>query len=350
MTCTHRHNQAVLDSVRAALYDGKPELVQKALGATMASNCLVHMCHPIGDHIGANGFFANAYVPLFQALPDLERRDWIVISGEDDHGHAWVGCAGHYVGTFAAPFLEIPPSGHFAHMRFHEFYRFENDKIVEVQAIWDIPELMMQAGAWPMAPSLGREMFIPGPATSDGVSRGARDADQSRASQQLIIDMLEHMIRHPKHGGPDVMELPRFWHEKMNWYGPAGIGVGRGTAGFRNWHQIPFLAAMPDRGSNEDEIIHHFFADNAYCAVTGWPNMAQTITGDGWMGIAPSGQKVTLRSLDFWRIESNKIRENWVLVDLLDLYNQIGVDVLARMGEFNKARMPSRIPFPIGDA
>ncbi|MDE2673630.1 MAG: polyketide cyclase, partial [Paracoccaceae bacterium] len=43
-------------------------------------------------------------------------------------------------------------------------------------------------------------------------------------------------------------------------------------------------------------------------------------------------------SLDFWRCENGMIRENWVLVDLLHVYAQIGVDVLARMREFNKAR------------
>jgi len=32
------------------------------------------------------------------------------------------------------------------------------------------------------------------------------------------------------------------------------------------------------------------------------------------------------------------IRENWVLVDLLDVYDQIGVDVFARTREFNKVR------------
>jgi len=42
--------------------------------------------------------------------------------------------------------------------------------------------------------------------------------------------------------------------------------------------------------------------------------------------------------LDFWRVENGLIRENWVLVDLLDLYRQIGVDVLGRMREFGKAR------------
>jgi hypothetical protein len=58
----------------------------------------------------------------------------------------------------------------------------------------------------------------------------------------------------------------------------------------------------------------------------------------GWMGIAPSGKRITLRSLDFWRLENGLIRENWVLVDLLDVYDQIGVDVFARIREFNKAR------------
>ena len=66
--------------------------------------------------------------------------------------------------------------------------------------------------------------------------------------------------------------------------------------------------------------------------------MIQTLTHDGWMGIAPTGRRVTMRSLDFWRIEKGLIRENWVLVDLLDLYQQIGVDVFARMREFNKVR------------
>ena len=43
-------------------------------------------------------------------------------------------------------------------------------------------------------------------------------------------------------------------------------------------------------------------------------------------------------SLDFWRIENGLIRENWVLVDLIDMYHQIGVDVFARMRELNKCK------------
>jgi predicted ester cyclase len=161
--------------------------------------------------------------------------------------------------------------------------------------------------------------------------------------------MLAYMKRHPSQGGPEVMEMSRFWHPKMNWYGPAGIGTGRGIAGFRNWHQIPFLNAMPDRGKYIDEITYHFFGDGDYAAVTGWPNMIQTITDDGWMGIAPAGKKITMCSLDFWRIENGLIRENWVMVDLLDAYRQLGVDVFARLREFNKVRVPGSISFPVGD-
>jgi hypothetical protein len=61
--------------------------------------------------------------------------------------------------------------------------------------------------------------------------------------------------------------------------------------------------------------------------------MQMSVTGDGWLGINPSGARITMRSLDFWRVESGLIRENWVLVDMLHVWQQLGVDVLARASE-----------------
>ena len=342
-------NKELIKPLRDAMYDFSEGFVRVALASVIADGAVIHMCHPLGDMNGAD-FYKRAYAPLFAAIPDLERRDFIVAGGNDDANADWVGCAGHYWGTFVAPWLDIPPTGHLIHMRFHEFYRFENDKVVEIQAIWDIPEVMQQARAWPLAPSLGREGLVPGPATHDGIIVGPHNALNAKASCDLIIDMLNHMTKHPSRGGPEVMEMERFWHPRMNWYGPSGIGTARGIAGFRNWHQIPFLSAMPDRGQRDEDVTFHFFGDDNYAAVTGWPNMKQAITDDGWLGLASTGQTITLRSLDFWRIEGGRIRENWVLVDLLDVYNQLGIDVLARMCEFNKARVSGQIPFPIGAA
>ena len=338
MSDRHAANRGRLDVLRAAQYDGDEAAMRAALDKVAAPDALFRLAHPFGDMTGPQDFYDGALATLKAAWPDVERRDWLVMAGSDDAGADWVGCGGHFVGTFTAPFLDIPPTGHLAHMRFHEFYRFTDGKVTEYQALWDIPEVMMQAGAWPMVPSLGREFCIPGPASGDGLMRAARDEDQSEASRQLIIDMLEHMKRHPSQGGAEAMEMPRFWHPRMNWYGPAGIGTGRGIEGFRNWHQIPFLNGMPDRGNKVDEIIYHFFGDNDYAAVTGWPDMIQTISHDGWLGIPPLGKEITMRSLDFWRLEGGLIRENWVMVDLLHMYDQIGVDVFARLREFNKAR------------
>ncbi|AXT36736.1 polyketide cyclase [Phaeobacter sp. LSS9] len=316
--------------------------------ALFSAEAEIHLCHPIGDMTGPDALYRTAYAPLLRAMPDLERRDWIVMAGETAKGEQWLGAGGHYIGTFVAPWLDIPPTGHIAHMRYHEFYRISDGKIVEMQAIWDIPELMMQAGAWPMAPSLGREFFVPAPATQDGFVPGPWDRDRATASCDHIVDMLAHLTRHPAQGGPEVMEMERFWHPRFNWYGPAGIGTARGVSGFRNWHQIPFLNAMPDRGAKDETLDFHFFGDGDYAAVTGWPNMRQSLSADGWLGLPPTGQMIDLRSLDFWRMENGLIRENWVLVDLLDLYAQLGVDVMARLREFNKARNPGLIP-QLGD-
>ncbi|MFK7792587.1 MAG: ester cyclase [Devosiaceae bacterium] len=332
------HHKQLLAPFRAALYNYDEDALRKSIENVFSPELEAHFAHPIGSNSRITRYMSETYVPLNYAFPDLERRDFITMAGPTPEGHHWVGCGGFYTGTFARPYLDIAPTGHMAAMRFHEFYRFENDKVVEIQALWDIPELMMQAGSWPMQPSLGREWQVPGPATQDGLVPGPYDEATSTATCQHIIDMLEYLKRHPSQGGPEVMQMERFWHEKMSWYGPAGIGTCRGVEGFRNWHQIPFLAGMPDRGQHVDEINYHFFGDANYAAVTGWPNMIQTITHDGWLGIPPINKRITMRSLDFWRLENGKIRENWVMVDLLDMYNQIGVDVLARMREFNKVK------------
>jgi predicted ester cyclase len=330
--------KALIAPLRAAMYDFPDGGVPGALAALIAPDATVRWCHPIGDLLGPSAFYDTALAPLLAAIPDLERRDTIVVAGPTEKGAEWVGCGGYYTGTFERPWLDIPPTGHQAAMRFHEFYRFEGDRVAEVQALWDIPELMIQAGAWPMAPSLGREWHVPGPATQDGIVPGPYDAETSAATRKHIVDMLAALKRHPDEGGPELMEMERYWHPRLNWYGPSGIGTGRGIRGFRHWHQIPFLNAMPDRGRYAGEVVYHFFGDRNYAAVTGWPNMIQTVSRDGWLGIAPSGRRITMRSLDFWRLEHGLIRENWVLVDLLDAHAQLGVDIFARLREFNKSR------------
>ena len=327
--------RAGIAGYRAASATFAPGAVKAALAATFGDEALLRLCHPFGDQVGPDAFYATCLGPLHRAMPDLERRDMILVAGTTPEGQDWIGAMGNYMGTFTRSFLGIPPTGHLAHMRYHEYFRLEAGRVTEMQMIWDIPELMMQAGAWPMAPQLGKFLCTPAPMPGGGLTAtGPGDA-----ALKIVTDMLADLCRHPAEGGPDVMNLATHWHPRFNWYGPAGIGTTRGLAGFRHWHQIPFLRAMPDRKLDAmGDLMSHWLAEGDFVCETGWPNMRVTITGDGWMGIAPAGQNVFLRSLDFWRVEDGLIRENWVLVDLLDVYDQIGVKVFDRMAEFNKAR------------
>lgn len=325
----------------------KLEGVGAIAGDLFVGDAAIRLCHPFGTLAGPSALVSEAFAPLIDAVPDLERRDMIVIAGTTPEGEHWLGAMGNYMGTMTGPWLGIRPTGHLVHMRYHEFYRFEGGRIVEMQAIWDIPEVMMQAGVWPMAPQLGAFLATPAPMTQDGLRP---DGDGS-AAMAHVIAMLEALCRHPGDPDPAVMQLEQYWHPRFNWYGPCGIGTARGIAGFRNWHQIPFLKAMPDRKLDAmGDLASAWFAQGDYVCETGWPNMRLTLSADGWMGIAPAGREVVLRSLDFWRLEDGLIRENWVLVDLLDLYAQIGVDVLARLDHMNGARNLGRVCLPDGMA
>ena len=51
-------------------------------------------------------FYDKSLKSLFNSMPDLERRDYIVISGKTEKNLEWVGCGGFYNGTFLKPFLE----------------------------------------------------------------------------------------------------------------------------------------------------------------------------------------------------------------------------------------------------
>lgn len=337
--------KSALAAYRQAMTSVEEEVAKTALNRTLSSHANIRMCYPFGDIIGPEAFYQSCYAPLLCALPDLERRDLIVMAGTTPEGQDWAGCMGNYMGTFVAPFLGIPPTGQLAHMRYHEFFRIEDGRVTEMQGIWDIPELMMQANAWPMAPQLGAYLCTPGPMSGDGLNVSG----DGSAALDHVVAMLEDLCRHPANPDPKVMRLEKYWHPRFNWYGPAGIGTARGTSGFRNWHQIPFLRAMPDRKLDAmGDLMSHWISEGEYVCETGWPNMRLTLAKDGWMGIAPAGKEVLLRSLDFWRLENAQIRENWVLVDLLDLYAQVGVDVFARLREFNKARVLGRIEIPDG--
>jgi hypothetical protein len=288
-------------------------------------NHLLNACAPIDTVEGKEGAAQAVVTPLEQAFGLAQERIDIRIRGEMPDGH-WVAATGHVAGIFKRPLFGIPPSGLATFLRFGRFERILGETVVETLLIFDIPGLMMQAGVWPLAQPLGPVLLAPGPSTLDGVDP-ATSPEDARKSMLLVEAMIAGLMRYDRQSLAS-MRMVDFWTNSFWWFGPASIGTFCGHADYERGHQGPFLAAFPDRvGGNHRCRI----SQGAYVASSGWPSIRATHTGGDWLGLAPTGKPVTMRVMDFWRREEERLAENWVFVDVVDVLRQLGVDVFARM-------------------
>lgn len=310
-----------------ALADAGPDALAAVAADLFAPDVLWHGPAPIDDVRGRDALTATVLAPLKAAMPDLERRDDILLAGVWQDAD-WVVSAGHYAGTFAADWLGIPATGGLAFLRFGEYFRVEGDRIVEAYVIWDVIDLMRQAGVCPLPPAAGVETLVPGPRTRDGVRPDVVDLAEGERSHAAVLAMFGGLAAFdPKTRSLDDMRMDRFWSPRMLWYGPGGIGANRGVKGFQAFHQRPFLTAFPDRrGAGHKCRV----ADGAYVASTGWPSVLATHTGP-YLGHPPTGRAIGMRVMDLWRAEDGTLAENWVLIDLIDLFRQFGDDLVAKM-------------------
>ena len=297
--------------------------IGKSSLAGLATDHRLHGCAPVETVAGRDSYQTALLEPLNAAFPYGEERCDIRLAGRYKDGD-WVASSGHIAGVFEAPLFGIPATGRTAMVRFGRFERHEYGKIAETIVILDLPALMMQAGCWPCGPAMGPSFPAPGPATHNGIVQPGDEGGEG--SLALVNRMIGGL--HEFDGSLNSMGLRGYWTEDFWWYGPAPIGNFRGHADYERGHQLPFLTAFPDRvGGNHRARI----GEAGYVASTGWPSIAATHAGGGWLGLAPSGRKITMRVMDFWRRDGDRLAENWVMIDIPDLLGQMGIDVFERM-------------------
>ncbi|MEM8655099.1 MAG: ester cyclase [Pseudomonadota bacterium] len=317
-----------IQALRQALHDiwaQDDAAARRAFEACFAPNCAFHFSHPANVPEDA---WADVFIPIRAALQHARRRDEIFITGSNHRaaGNQWIASFTHYVGNFCAPLWDIAPSNRLTFLRAGEFYRLEDGHITQARVILDLPDLMRQAGRDPFGGLLGTEMLFPGPATHDGIL----PAGDGSASLDLIEAMLGDLhVYDPKTGGSKGQTgQDGYWADDMLWYGPGGIGSNYRWDGFVKDHRAPFLAAFPDRkGGNHYARI----GQGNYAAISGWPSMTMTHRGP-YLGVEATGKNLTLRVMDFYRCAGGQIAENWVMLDYMDLFQQMGVDLIARAG------------------
>jgi predicted ester cyclase len=144
-------------------------------------------------------------------------------------------------------------------------------------------------------------------------------------SKQVIQNMVKALNEHVIEG------QEAFWAKGASWNGPAGAGTKESLKHFQEGWQRPFLKAFPDKRANDEVVI----AEGDWVAAMG--HVAATHEGE-FMGAEGSGKEITLKYMDFWRVEDGKIAENYVLLDIIDFFRQIGIDLLDGKGWDGRGR------------
>ena len=288
--------------------------------------------HPFNETKGAENVAERFWQPLKRAFPNLERRDGL-LAGGIYREREFVAALGHYVGNFSSSWLGIPPHGGIVFLRYGEVYELRNGRIGQCHCLIDVLDFIRQAGHWPVAPSIGYEGTWPGPLSGNGIDFADYDPASSQTSLEQTLAMhgtLADFDDEKELGRENLIDMPQkeHWHEKMMWYGPAGIGTSRGLAGFVDVHQLPFRRAFPNRKAGNHYVR---IGDNDHSVTGGWPSVVGRHLGGDFMGLPPTGKKIEMRVMDFYFHHEGKIRENWVPLDILHVLLQMGTDVLGRL-------------------
>ena len=175
----------------------------------------------------------------------------------------------------------------------------------------------------------------PGPITGDGTTFENMDNELSINSMNQALTMQRSLNIKPETDPGSTPEYVRdkllnhpqkdFWHPKMMWYGPCGIGTARGLKGFVDHHQLPFRLTFKER--DYWKIGHYIeIADDNYSMTSGWHSIECIHGSSEWLGYEATNKSVTMRVMDFYLHHEGLIRENWVPIDIAHILHQIGID------------------------
>jgi len=151
-------------------------------------------------------------------------------------------------------------------------------------------------------------------ANVDPAAHVARSAESYRA-----VKRMEDAL------GRAANNVEDYFTEDFIWRGTVGCGVKHGIPEFRKNWQMPIRAAFADRTYTTDR----FLADGDWASCY---NVLQGTLVEYFMGIAPTGKRVKIPYLDFWRVEDDRIADNPVFVDFGPVCLQLGRDVFGGKG------------------
>jgi predicted ester cyclase len=333
-TIENQKNKQLVSEFWRAL-DGANSSDLSALASTfMSADTLWHGPDPINSLHGPDEFVSGYWQPLLDSFSNFSRETHILMGGKSSgridgtgDGQHWVAGTGYFNATFAKDYLGIPASEEKVSIRWGEFCRLDEGRIVESYVLLDYIDLMQQAGFEVLPPSRGIDGLYPPPVANDGVMLDEQDAAVSDNTLQHIRRFIFEGLNAYDQSELKSMGMADFFHPDVKWYGPGGIGACLSLREFEENHQKHWLHAYPDRAvQNLDALI----AEGAYSGGPGWAGVLATHTGE-YLDVPATGKAVEFNGLDFWKLENDMYVENWVFVDMIHLYRQFGIDLFERL-------------------
>ena len=122
-----------------------------------------------------------------------------------------------------------------------------------------------------------------------------------------------------------INDIGEFFKESFRWMGNFGCGTKKGLKEFQDNWQKPFQEAFSEKVCIDEARL--FMGE--WAAAFG---RQEAIHSGEFMGIAPTGKKVEIRYMDFWKVSEGKIENNWVMVDFPYVMSQLGIDIFKGNG------------------
>jgi hypothetical protein len=321
-----KEKQLILNYYKA-LSGARIDDLQNVCSRFLSKDCLWQSYHPFKEQTGAQSVAEHFWIPFKDSFHRLQRRQDIFFAGKNellDDGSVWVVSMGHLMGLFDKKWLSIPETQKMAFLRYAEFNKIIDDKIVHTALYFDIPHLMSQVGLNPFPNSLGANVVQPGPLTHDGLYFHYQEHAEGAKTSKAI----DHMIDTLGNWNSKLSlcdELALSWHDDMIWWGPTGIGASYTIERYAKQHAGPFRTAFSDRKFNGHVSR---VSEGNFGGFFGRPNLTLTLT-DTFMGFPATNIRAEMNIVDIYRRDGDKLAENWIFIDLPGFWLHHGIDVLS---------------------
>ncbi|MEM7129829.1 MAG: ester cyclase [Chloroflexota bacterium] len=337
-TQLNQRNKEIIWKFWQSLENAEPSQIHDIARSSMDANVIWHGPDPINQLNGTDTFVSDFWLPLLHSFSDLKRQTHLFCGGKSNgridgniglDGRMWVSGTGYLHGIFKNDYLTIPATGGSVKIRWGEFCRMEDGKIVEVFFLLDLIDLMQQAGFHVLPPSRGQDGIYPPPRAGDGILLEAQDEAESAYGLEHIRRFIFDGLNAYDQSELESMGMADFFDPNVRWYGPGGIGACLSLKEFEDLHQQPWLIAYPDR---QVQDLNALIAEGAYSGAPGWAGVKATHTGP-YLDCPATGNAIEFNGLDWWKREGEMYVENWVFVDMIHLFRQFGVDLFKRLAE-----------------